>query len=64
MAGGVPEKKRKSKSGVSGGGVDLATLQKLVADAGRDVFAGMFDEPTPEVRAAPERARVSGCAST
>ncbi len=51
------KRKSKRKSGVSGGSVDLATLQQLIADAGRDVFAGMFDEPTPEVRAAPERAR-------
>ena len=56
---GVPGKKRKSKrkTGVSGGGVDLAMLQQLIADAGRDVFAGVFDEPTPEVRAVPERVR-------
>ena len=59
MAGGVPEKKRKSKrkSGVSGGGVDLVLLQQLMADAGRDVFAGVLDEPVPEVRAVPERVR-------
>ena len=57
MAGGVPERKGKRKSGVSGGSVDLAMLQKLIADVGRDVFAGRFDEPTPEVRAVPERAR-------
>ncbi|MCO4196710.1 plasmid pRiA4b ORF-3 family protein, partial [Mycolicibacterium smegmatis] len=42
---------------MSGGSVDLALLQKLMADAGRNVFAGMFDEPTPEVRAVPDRAR-------
>ncbi|MGE0778275.1 plasmid pRiA4b ORF-3 family protein [Mycolicibacterium sp.] len=37
--------------------MDVALLQKLMADAGRNVFAGVFDEPTPEVRAAPERVR-------
>ena len=57
MAGGVPEKKRKRKSIVAGGSVDLALLQKLMADAGRDAFAGVFDEPVPEVGAVPERAR-------
>ena len=55
MAGGVPKKKR--KSGVSRAGADLALLQELMANTGRDMFAGMFDEPTPEVRAAPECAR-------
>ena len=59
MAGCVPEEKRKSKrkSAVSGGGVDLSMLQQLMADAGRDLFAGVFDEPTPEVGAVPERVR-------
>ena len=58
MAGGVPEKKRKSqKSSVSAGGVDLSMLSKLMADAGRDVLAGLFEERTPEVRTAPERVR-------
>ncbi|WP_414019777.1 IS1096 element passenger TnpR family protein [Mycobacteroides abscessus] len=28
-----------------------------MADAGRDLFAGVFDEPTPEVGAVPERVR-------
>ena len=51
LAGGVPKKKRKNKSGVSRAGADLALLQKLMVNAGRD----MFDEPTPEVRAVPER---------
>lgn len=32
-----------------GGNVDVALLQKLMADAGRVVFAGLFDEPTPEI---------------
>ena len=32
-------------------------LQQLMADAGRDLFAGVFDEPTPEVGAVPERVR-------
>ncbi|TXH18005.1 MAG: plasmid pRiA4b ORF-3 family protein, partial [Mycobacterium sp.] len=36
---------------MSGGGVDLSMLQQLMADAGRDLFAGVFDEPTPEVGA-------------
>lgn len=57
LAGGVPKKKRKRKSGVSRAGADLALLQQVMANAGREVFAGMFDEPTPEVREAPERAR-------
>ena len=59
MAGCVPEEKRKSKrkSAVSGVGVDLSMLQQLMADAGRDLFAGVFDEPTPEVGAVPERVR-------
>lgn len=39
------------------GGVDLALLQALVANAGRDAFAGMLDEPTPQVREVPERVR-------
>lgn len=34
--------------------------QQLNADASRDVFAGVFDEPTPKVRAVPERARGLG----
>lgn len=55
--GGVPKEKRKSKSGVSRAGADLALLQKLMADAGRDVFAEVFDEPVPEVGAVPKRAR-------
>ncbi|WP_052617103.1 plasmid pRiA4b ORF-3 family protein, partial [Mycobacteroides abscessus] len=42
---------------MSGGGVDLSMLQQLMADAGRDLFAGVFDEPTPEVGAVPERVR-------
>ena len=42
---------------MSGGGVDLVLLQQLMADAGRDVFAGVLDEPVPEVRAVPERVR-------
>lgn len=53
----MPKKKRKRKSGGSGPGADLALLQSLMANAGRDMFAGMFDEPTPEVRAVPERTR-------
>ena len=57
LAGGVPKKKRKRKSGVSRAGADLVLLQKLMADAGRDMVVGMFDEPTPEVREVPERAR-------
>jgi hypothetical protein len=60
----VPKKKRKSKSGVSRVGADLALLQTLTANAGRDMFAGMFDEPTPEVREVPERGGASGCGST
>ena len=43
LAGGVPERKRKRMSGVSGGSVDVALLQKLMADVGRDLFAGRFD---------------------
>jgi hypothetical protein len=54
LAGDVP-KKRGRKSGVSRAGADLALLQTLMAKAGRDMFAGMFDEPTPEVRDVPER---------
>lgn len=57
LAGGVPKKKRTSSSGVSRTGADLALLQTLMANAGPDTFAGMFDEPTPEVRVAPERVR-------
>lgn len=55
LAGGVPKKKRKSS--VSRAGADLVLLQKLMANAGSDMFAGMVDEPTPEVREVPERAR-------
>ena len=53
----MPKKKRKRKSSVSKAGADLALLQKLMASAGADPFAGIFDEPTPEVRVAPERVR-------
>ena len=42
---------------MSKAGADLALLQKLMANTGRDMFAGMFDEPTPEVREVPERSR-------
>lgn len=53
----VPKKKRKRKSGVSRAGADLALLQTMIANAGRDMFAGKLDEPTPDVREVPERAR-------
>jgi hypothetical protein len=53
----VPKKKRKQKSGVRRAGADLALLQQLMSGAGRDMVPGMFDEPTPEVREVPERAR-------
>lgn len=39
---------------MSGASADLALLEKLMADAGRDLFARVFDEPTPAVRAGPE----------
>lgn len=52
LAGVVPKNKWKRKSGVSRTGADLAFLHKLMADAGRDMVVGMFDEPTREV---PER---------
>ncbi|BBX59560.1 hypothetical protein TM48_03762 [Mycobacterium shottsii] len=42
---------------MSGASADLALLEKLMADAGRDLFARVFDEPTPVVRAGPERAQ-------
>lgn len=42
---------------MSGAGADLGLLQKLMANAGRDMFAGTFDEPTPQVGEVPERAR-------
>jgi hypothetical protein len=49
VAGSVPTKQRKRKSGVSrSGGADLALLQTL-ANAGGDMFSGMFDDPAPEV---------------
>jgi len=57
LAGGMPKKKRKRKGGGSGAGVDLALLQQLMANANRDTFAGVFEEPRPEVREAPERVR-------
>lgn len=57
LAGGVPKKKRKRKSGVSRAGADLALLQALMANASRGVFAGMLDEPTPEVAEVPDRVR-------
>lgn len=57
MAGCVPKKKRKRQSGVSRVGPDPTLLKQLTANAGRDTFAGMFDEPAPEVREAPEAAR-------
>lgn len=57
LAGGVPKKERKRKSGASGASADLALLQKLMADAGRDMLAGVFDEPTPVIGAVPERAQ-------
>ncbi|ABL05047.1 transposase [Mycobacterium ulcerans Agy99] len=44
----------KRKSGASGASADLALLEKLMADAGRDLFARVFDEPTPVVRVGPE----------
>lgn len=53
----MPKKKQKRTSGASEAGADLVLLQKLIANAGRDMFAGMFDEPTPEVREVPERTR-------
>lgn len=57
MAGGVPKKKQTKISGVSAPSAGVALLQQLVANAGRDMFAGVFDEPTPEVLAAPDRLR-------
>ena len=55
LAGGVPKKKRKSS--VSRAGADLVLLQKLMANAGSGMFAGMVGEPMPEVWEVPERAR-------
>lgn len=53
----MPKKKQKRTSSASEAGADLALLQKLMANAGRDMFAGVFDDPTPEVREVPERTR-------
>ncbi len=57
MAVGVPKKKQKRNGGVSTPSPDVALLQQLMASAARDMFAGIFDEPTPQVREAPERPR-------
>ena len=51
----MPKKKQKRNGGVATPNADVVLLQQLMATAARDMFAGMFDEPTPQVREAPER---------
>ena len=57
LAGSVPKTKPTKTSGVARTGADQALLQTLTANTSRDTFAGMFDEPTPQVQVAPERVR-------
>lgn len=51
------KRKRKSSGPTPRPNADLALLQTLMAKAGRDMFSGMLEEPTPEVRPVPERTR-------